>query len=122
MQIKFVYKVLPAFIIYTDFMPDNFSGATNAMIVRIRPHHKDDQGLLEHELVHVRQSYRLFFLIHAVLYLASKRYRLYSEVEAYRKQLWYSLNIDYLRGQFAGFIAEKYNLDITKEQALELLQ
>lgn len=103
---------------YTDDMPAWQGGYARAWFVRIRPKHRDDQGLLQHELTHVRQFWRSCGL-HGIL-LLFKTYRLKAEVEAYRKQLEYapagSINT------FAVFIATRYDLGITIEEALKALQ
>lgn len=112
MKIKFVYGIFPALIFYTDWINDQFAGVGNAMIVRIRPQHKDDEGLLQHELTHVRQSYRWLIIFHAWLYLLSDNYRLHAEVEAYRKQLEYSKDKDMDVVLFVGFVCTKYKLQV----------
>jgi len=122
MKIKFVYKILPAIVISTDHVPSGYAACANAMIVRIRPQSVNDEGLLQHELTHVRQAYRLLILLHSLLYLLDDPYRLHAEVEAYRKQLEYSLDKVKDIASFAGFIAEKYDLDISREAATVLLR
>jgi hypothetical protein len=105
------------FVFYTNrFIPRRFAAHTRGPVIFIRPEYRDDHGLLEHEIVHVRQWYRnpLFGLF----YKFSARFRLNAEVEAYRKQLKSSPNN---RDLFAHYIASKYNLDITQEQAAKLL-
>ena len=101
----------------TDDMLDWQAGCAWAWIVKIRPKYRDDAGLLAHELVHVRQWWRLLIL-HPILYAWSKRYRLRCEVEAYREQLTYcSAN----RDLFGYSIASRYGLEITAEEAAKLL-
>ena len=123
-MVKWVFKVLPAFVFYTDrFVPKRFGGVTYGIFVFIRKKYRNDRGLLEHELVHVKQFYRTLGL-HALLYSLWKRYRLRSEVSAYRVQLSYPPALEdpeRYRDLFAGFVAQKYGLSITKEQARELL-
>ncbi len=122
MKIKTVYKILPAVVIFTNRVPEGSAGVANAMIVRIRPEYVNDEGLLQHELTHVKQSYRLLILFHSILYLLDDPYRLHAEVEAYRKQLEYSKNKVADIDRFAGFIAEKYDLDISRDAAAMLLR
>lgn len=110
MTIRFVYGILPALVIYTERLPEGFGGCANAMIVRIRPKYEGDEGLLQHELTHVKQAYRLLILFHALLYLFCDSYRLRAEVEAYRKQLEYSTYKAFDAGLFAGFICDRYAL------------
>jgi hypothetical protein len=114
-----VFGFLPAFIFYTESLPAPWCGGTaNGPVVRLRPKYQNDTGILAHELVHVRQWYRTLGL-HGILYTASRRYRLASEVEAYREQLRH-YNDD-RSVQFADSISACYQLDITQEQALTAL-
>lgn len=106
-------------VIYTNnIIPDKFAGQTIGPFIFIRPSHKGDKGLLEHEKVHVRQFWSTLGLF-GIPYLLSKKYRLKYELEAYKEQLkYYSTD---KRSLFAHFLATKYNLDITQEEALKLL-
>ena len=104
---------------YTDDMPDNFAGYARAWFIRIRPAYKDDKGLHEHELEHVRQFWRTLGF-HGLLYLVSKKYKLNAEVEAYQEQLKYApatTNIEHYRKLYAQYISEDYGLDITPAEA-----
>lgn len=102
---------------YVDSLPDGFAGKANGPVIRILKKYKDDQGLLAHEKVHVRQWWMTLGL-HSILYLLSDRYKLWAEVEAYKEQLKHTPSSAL---QFAGFIAEKYGLDVSVNKALELL-
>ena len=108
-------------VISTDnefLIPKKFAGMTYLVLIFIKPEYKNDFGLLHHEMTHVKQFYKN--PLHSFLYKFSKKYRLKSEVEAYKEQLNY---YDVDRSQlFAQFISEKYNLDITVEQAQQLLK
>lgn len=97
----------------------NHEIVTNGFMIRIRPSHKDDKGLLAHEKVHVKQWW-LTLGIHSILYIFSKRYRLWSEVKADKEQLKHYP--DDRSELFAHFIATKYSLDIDKQDALNLLR
>ena len=108
-MLKFVYKILPAFVTYSDkgLAPD-IGGRAKAFYIRIRPRYKDDIGILEHELQHVRQAYKGLLLIHILRYRYSAKYKFKCEVEAYALQnTFYS---DNRLSLFAQFIATKYNL------------
>jgi len=120
MKLQFVYGVLPAYVFYTDHIADVNAGCANGFVVRIRPHCRADEGLLKHELTHVRQWYRTLGL-HSLLYLISPKYRLSAEVEAYREQALYAADRLDAVNRFAGAIATKYDLDITLAQAIALL-
>lgn len=122
MEIKFVYGILPALVVYTDHVPEGSAGCANAMVVRIRPQYVNDEGLLQHELTHVKQAYRLLFLFHALLYLLDDCYRLHAEVEAYRKQLEYSADKVTDAARFAGFICNKYDLQADQTSVENMLK
>ena len=102
---------------YTNDIPEGFNGWAHLWHIKIRPTHKDDIGLLEHEKVHVRQFWQLGFL-HPCVYRFWAKYRLDCEVEAYREQLKYSKEKEADSKLFASFIATKYDLKITEEEAL----
>lgn len=94
-------------------------GVANGPIVRILKTHKNDEGLYQHELVHVKQWF-LTLGFHGLFYRFSDKYKLWSEVQAYKKQLKYYDNDR--TEQFAGFIADHYKLSISKEAVIELLK
>jgi hypothetical protein len=105
-------------VYYTHrFIPERFSAHNRGPFVFIRPQYRDDQGLLAHELIHVRQWYRnpLF----GIFYRFSKAFRLRVEVEAYREQLKHCVYDRSLL--FAQFLSDKYDLDITVQEARNLL-
>lgn len=120
-MIKFVYKCLPAIVIYKDsLVPKKFGGVTRLFFIFLREKYKTDQGILEHELVHVRQLYRTLFFS-SLIYPLSKKYRLKCEVEAYQKQLSYYANkTDSLRWM-SNAISTKYKLNITVAEAYRKL-
>lgn len=118
--------------IYTDKIPPNSAGCANGPIIRIRPEKKGDEGLLAHEIEHVRQWWcwiPLLGLPHSLLYLLSKRYRQWSEVTAYRIQLEYphpKYTVEERREMYATWLSipdniQGYGLIITKEEAVKLL-
>jgi hypothetical protein len=105
---------------YTNFgVPRGSAGCARGPVVFIRPEYRDDRGLYEHELTHVKQWFRTLGL-HSFLYLLSDRYKLACEVEAYREQDKHYA--EDRRALFAKFIAQDYDLDITQDEALALLQ
>ena len=103
-----------AVVTYTDRLPAFVKGGiTLWRFVFIRPQYRDDAGLLNHELTHVRQGWRM------LLYPFSK-YRPQLEVEAYREQLKWcksSVAVDI----FADYLVRDYGLSLTTEQAKALL-
>ena len=137
-----MFRLKPlCWVVYTDDMPERFGGYASGPCVKIRPKYLDDRGLLEHELVHVRQFWRslgveifisnvytmprllklwgIFGDVEALVN-ASKKWKLRLEVEAYREQLkHYATDNTFL---FAGFLVTKYGLDISVEEAMKLLR
>lgn len=110
---------------YTDAVKKGSAGQAITCFITIRPEYKDDVGLLKHEIVHTTQFWRTFGF-HALMYLLFKKYRLASEVEAYKEQLNWppatnGIKEDYAK-IYAGFISEKYSLDISLEDAIMSFQ
>lgn len=113
MIIKYVYKILPAFIIKSTNIPDKFTGWTIGNVIKIRPANIENTNIINHELEHVKQFYKTLGL-HSFLYFISKRYRLYSESEAYTAQL--GRNASDSQIEFAvNTLFLNYNLKMTKE-------
>jgi hypothetical protein len=108
--------------IYTTRFLNGHAGCTRVLLIPfifIDPQYKGDAGLLAHEQVHVRQAWRnIFPPIHALRYALSDKYKLACEVEAYKVQLQYN---PHAAEQFANFIATRYDLNITQQEALERL-
>jgi len=106
-------------VIYTasNFWLRGHQGNHFGPIIFIHPDYRDDIGLYEHEKTHVRQFWR-YLGLNEILYQFFGDFRLKMEVEAYRKQLEFSPGRELV---FAGFIATRYELDITVAAALELL-
>ena len=79
-KLKFVYGILPAIVRYTETMPKPWHGGfAKFCYVRIRSKYLKDNGILQHELVHVKQFYRLFFALILVafgLYLCNLQWPL----------------------------------------------
>lgn len=109
-------------VIYTDDMPANTAGyAYGRRKIFIRPEYKDDAGILAHEVGHIQQAWRNPW--HGSMYPNLKWYRLKCEVECYKIQLKanpYSWP-DYAE-KYAGFIANDYGLNVSKEDGLKLLK
>ena len=128
-------------VFYVDKLP--VAGRANGPVIRILKTYRDDYGLFQHELTHVKQWFviGLAFTIPPtmlaylfgmrplglfgmtmfnVLYFFVDDFRLRAEVEAYRVQAKYY--DDYRLDKFASFIATRYKLSITQEEALKLLR
>ena len=122
----------------------NTAGEARGPIIRIKEEYKEDTGIYYHELLHVKQwatlslfaipiAYILIQLglqeyaglsfmtvaLHAALYRFIPGYRLWAESEAYKEQAKYYQ--DDRRPLFAEFISAYYNLNITPEEALKIL-
>lgn len=108
MNIHFVYKILPVFIFYTESKEENFDAESLFNFIFIKEKYKTNNALLQHEMQHARQFYRTFGF-HVLLYLVSKKYRFYSEIDATRIQLKY---IDHPRKYelAAKYIFENYSI------------
>jgi len=122
-MIKTIYKILPAFISYVDKLPKEKGGKAKFCFIKILKKYKDDIGLLNHELTHVRQFYRLS-VIHEYLNHFSKKYRLKIELEAYRNQLLSYPEKDREKKilYFAKFLSERYSLDKSVDECYKLLR
>jgi len=119
MKLKFVYGILPAFVFYVDSL-DGFGGKANGPVVRVlKKYSGSDEGLLQHELTHVKQWYRTFFT-HGFWYMFVENYRLDAEIEAYKVQAKY---YDYdATVWMAEALATKYNItSYTKAQIRSML-
>ena len=61
MKIRLIWKFIPVPIFITNWLiPSKFAGYHIVDIVLIRPEYKDDEGLIQHELTHVKQNIRTF--------------------------------------------------------------
>ena len=88
--------------------------------IQIRKIYKNDYGLYQHELEHVKQAFKGLFIFHALLYLFSDKYKLWSEVQAFKKQASYYE--DDRIPLFALAIATRYKLDVSVAEAERLLR
>ena len=106
-------------VFYTErVVRDGFAGAALGPLIFIRPAYRDDAGLLAHELVHRRQWIKSWGL-HSFRYSRVASYRLACEVEAYREQMLHCAEDRSCR--FAEFLATKYDLVLTLDEAHRLL-
>jgi hypothetical protein len=108
---------------YTDKMKEGLGGYARLWFVRIRPKYKDDQGILAHELEHVRQWW-CNPIGHGLMYLFIKSYRRWAEVRAYKIQLALppANGGEHFLKHFAGALSTKYGLKISVEEAERLLR
>ena len=106
------------FTFYTGlFVPARFAAATYGPFIFVKPAYKDDVGLKNHEMTHVKQFWHnpLFGL----WYMFSKKSRMEYEAEAYKVQL--KFYPDDRLDVFAGLLAKNYNLGITVDQAKDAI-
>lgn len=125
MLIRYVFGILPAFVIHTDDIPAGRAGTASGVVIRIRPEYEGDEGLLQHELCHVRWNYASLFTI-GVWQSIFKRLRIANEVNAYREQLDYYHDTPDEHVQrtrlFAAFLTSSiYNFNITQAEAERML-
>ncbi len=89
MRVKFhsIWKLVPVPVFTLESMPGRLVGLCLGPIVLVREDYADDWPTIVHELTHCRQFWRGFALLHLLRYYSSRRYRLRSEVEAFRAEL-----------------------------------
>ena len=112
-------------VVYTDLVvPPGFAGITIGPVAFIRKKYREDVGLRKHEEKHIEQFWRYYGWF-PIFYLLSQKFRLKVEVEAYREQLkWYDDGAaarSWRVQKYASYISSKYRINITKEEAEELL-
>lgn len=136
----------PSLIFMVDSLPDGYAGVANGPIIRILKKYKDDKGLIEHEKTHVWQFWLCTVLgfiglsilsrynpqftvalplctsVGGLLYQFVPSYRLWSEVQAYKKQLSFSTDRERHATLYGIFVATKYRLKISAEQATKLIK
>jgi hypothetical protein len=96
-------------------MKAGFAGSASGPVIRILKAYKDDKGLYEHELTHVKQWFFQGMIIHTLRYKHSDKYRYDCEVEAYRCQV--KRRPDRV-SHYAAYICTKYNLDVTMDDVV----
>ena len=140
-QWHFVFGIIPVPVFITDDMPEWVGGYSKSAGVFVRPKYieEGDHGIINHELQHVRQFWQLILLslaiggglyyagselwklmpavgvfAHMSLYRFVPRYRLWSEIDAYKQQIkTYSLSgpSDWM----LDALQNKYSLTYTRE-------
>jgi hypothetical protein len=96
-------------------LPKGFGGMVNGFVIRILEKYWEDEGLYQHELLHVKQFFFRGLIVHLLRYRFSESYRYDCEVECYRKQLEYS-GTKYRddRHLFARYVQNLYGLDVSE--------
>lgn len=110
------FKLCPVFVFYTDKLVP-MGGISYVFgplcFILIKPKYKDDVGLHDHQMVHIYQHWRSFW-VHHFKYNESDKYRFESEVEAYAVQ--YGAYPDKKHFDlFVEFMLEKYKLAFCKK-------
>ena len=105
MKIRIIWKFIPIPVFITNWMPERFAGYHIVDIVLIRPDYKDDEGLIQHELTHVKQNLRTLFWSGIKQYW-DKNHKLNRECEAYAIQLQYVPDEDYevMKTRFVNYM------------------
>lgn len=103
-------------IVSTRFIPRGFSAVTIWPFIFVRPEHRRDKALIEHELVHYREQ-RWITPIWIARYLLSRSFRQAAEVRAYRRQI----ELGGITQEQAAQMLTHYRLGITFDQAREAL-
>ena len=112
-KIRFIWDYIPILVFITDMIPKKFGGLSVGIIVFIRPKYKDNEGLIQHELTHIKQNLRTC-LWSGFKQNWSKQHMLDRECEAYAVQLTYSSNKSSHKKCYVDFMYNKYNLGMTK--------
>jgi len=109
---KYVYGFIPVPVLIVKDL-GWAAGRAYGFFIRIKEDYKDDVGLLEHELQHIRQFYRTLGL-HNLMYKFSDRYRYNSELECYRIQLKYATYYEQTLSRFVKLLMTRYNLKLNE--------
>jgi len=72
-------------IVCIDFIPKGFSAVSLWPFVFVRPEHRSDSALIEHELVHYREQ-AWITPVWVLMYLVSRKFRLTAEIGAFAQQ------------------------------------
>lgn len=103
-------------IIYTNLVPKGFSACSLWPFILVRPEHRSDITLIEHELVHYREQ-AWITPVWVLLYLVSRKFRLAAEVRAYTRQI----ELGGVTREQAAHALLSYRLGINLEQSMKEL-
>jgi len=115
MKIRLIWNFIPVLIFISNWMPKKFSGYHVGCLVLIRPTHKEDEGLIQHELTHVKQNIRTLGWS-GIKQIWNKNHKLNRECEAYAVQLQHVPANQYktIHTRFVNYMYTKYNLGMSK--------
>ena len=102
--------------IVTNLIVKGFSGFSLWPFIFVRPEHRSDFFLIEHELVHYREQAWITPLW-VLLYLLSRKFRLAAEVRAYTRQI----ELGGVTRELAAHALLSYHLGISYEKAMQVL-
>jgi hypothetical protein len=103
-------------IVSTRLIFRGFSACSVWPFIFIRPEHRRDAALIEHELIHFREQ-AWITPIWVLLYLVSRQFRLKAEIRAYTRQI----ELGAVTREQAARALLAYRLGLTFEKALQAL-
>ena len=103
-------------IVSTNLIPKGFSAYALWPLILVRPEHRSDIALIEHELVHYREQ-AWITPVWVLLYLVARKFRLAAEVRAYARQI----ELGGVTREQAAYALLSYRLGITYGKALQAL-
>ena len=103
-------------IVSTNLTPKVFSAVSLWPFIFVRPEHRNDTALIEHELVHYKEQ-AWITPIWVLLYLVSRKFRLAAEVRAYTRQI----ELGGVTRKQAAHALLSYRLGITYVKAMQAL-
>lgn len=101
-------------IVSTNLIPKGFSAVSLWPFIFVRPEHRSDNILIEHELVHYREQ-AFIVPLWVLLYLVSRKFRLAAEVRAYTRQI----ELGGVTREQAAHALLNYRLGITYGKAMQ---
>lgn len=101
-------------IVSTNLISRGFSACSLWPFIFVRPEHRRDTALIEHELVHYREQ-AWIMPVWVLLYLVSRKFRLAAEVRAYTRQI----ELGGVTREQAAHALLSYRLGITFGKAMQ---
>lgn len=103
-------------IVSTNLVPKGFSACSLWPFIIVRPEHRNNLALIEHELVHYHEQ-AWITPVWVILYLVSRKFRLAAEVRAYTRQI----ELGGVTREQAAHALLSYRLGITLDKAKRAL-
>lgn len=103
-------------IVSTHLIPKGFSAYSLWPFIFVRPEHRSNIALIEHELVHYREQ-AWIMPVWVLLYLVSRKFRLAAEVRAYTREI----EMGVVTREQAAHALLSYRLGITFGKAMQAL-